>query len=113
MTTLTSLESRSEEQLVAEFRDLVVDERSNLARQLEVLFEMDRRKTFFHYPSLRSYLVSEHGFEEWAADRRIRIARLLGRFPEIMGLIESGRLNLTLIELALGCSHREKLGVVG
>jgi hypothetical protein len=110
MTTLTLLESRSEEQLVAEFRDLVVDERSNLARQLEVLFEMDRRKTFFHYPSLRSYLISEHGFEEWAADRRIRIARLLGRFPEIKALIKSGRLNLTLIELALGCSHREKLG---
>lgn len=47
--------------------------------------------------------------EEWNAERKIRAARLLKRFPEIKEMLQSGKLNLTLLELAMGCAHREKL----
>ena len=86
-----------------------MEEQEKLALQLTLLAEMDRRKLFFHYSSLRAYLVEEHGMEEWCAERRIRAARMLKRFPTLKAMIESGRLNLTLLEIVQGCAHREKL----
>ena len=104
-----SLTKMSDHELMANFQDLVIEERENLALQLEYIAELDRRKLFYHYSSLRAFLIEEHGMEEWNAERKIRAARLLKRFPEITGKLQSGRLNLTLLELAMGCAHREKL----
>jgi hypothetical protein len=47
--------------------------------------------------------------EEWAADRKIRASRLMKRYPELKRLLESGKLNLSLLELVQGYVHREKL----
>jgi 5-methylcytosine-specific restriction endonuclease McrA len=99
----------SDAELIANFQDLIIEEREKLVLQLEHLIELDRRKLFLHYPSLRSYLVEEHGMEEWQAERRIRAARLLKRFPELKFKLESGKLNLTLLEIGMGCAHREGL----
>jgi hypothetical protein len=104
-----TLSQLSDAQLISNFQGLVIEEREKLVLRLEHLAEMDRRKLFFHYSSLRAYLVEEHGLEEWNAERRIRAARMLKRFPEIKSKMESGRLNLTLLEIAQGCAHREKL----
>lgn len=106
MTQLTSL---SDQDLVAGFRDLSIEQKLILARELDYFAELDRRKLFFEFPSLRAYAVAEHGYEEWDAEKKIRAARLMLRFPFIRSGIESGALNLTLLELALGCAHREKL----
>jgi hypothetical protein len=103
------LNSLSDLDLVARFRDLLIEERERLVLTLEAIAELDRRKLFFHCSSLRAYLVEECGMEEWQAERRIRAARLLQRFPELKQRLESGKLNLTLMELAQGCAHREKL----
>jgi 5-methylcytosine-specific restriction endonuclease McrA len=89
--------------------DTVIEEREQLVGQLLHLGELDRRKLFFHYASLRAYLVAEHGMEEWVAERRIRAARLVRRFPQLVRGLESGKLNLSLLELAQGCAHREGL----
>lgn len=86
-----------------------MDEREGLARQLEYLAELDRRKLFFEYSSLRAFLVGQYRMEEWRAEQRVRAARLLKRFPEIKAGIESGKMNFTLLEIAQGCAHREKL----
>lgn len=99
----------SDLELIAGFRDAVIEEREVLSLQLEYIAELDRRKLFFHYASLRSFLVEEYGMEEWNAERKIRSARLLKRFPEVKEKLQSGKLNLTLLELAMGCAHREKL----
>ncbi len=103
-----SLNQLSDSELIASFKDLVVDERLALVAQLEHLLEMDRRKLFLGYPSLWACLVHEHGLEDSTAERKIRVARLLGRFPVIMSGLESGKLNLSLLELAMGCASREK-----
>src|SRR3954454_22110609 len=104
--TLTNL---SDADLIAHFQNLIVDEREKLVLQLEHIAELDRRKLFFHYSSLRAYLVEEHGMEEWNAERKIRAARMLRRLPEVKEKLESGNLNLSLLEIAQGCAHREKL----
>lgn len=104
-----TLSEITDHELIANLRDLVIDEREQLALQLECIAEFDRRKLFFHYASLRAFLIEEYGMEEWSAERKIRAARMLKRFPEIKNGIQSGKLNLTLLELTLGCAHREKL----
>lgn len=103
LSTLSDLE------LITHFQDILIEEREKLVLQLEYISELDRRKLFFEYSSLWAYLVSERGMEESSAERKIRAARLLIRFPELKALLESGNLNLSLLELALGCAHREKL----
>jgi HNH endonuclease len=106
METLTEM---SDLNLLASFNDLTIDERENLVAQLLHIGEMDRRKAFLDYPSLKALLVQENGMEDWVAERKIRAARLLRKFPEIQGLLESGKLNISLLEIAQGCAHREKL----
>jgi uncharacterized protein YoaH (UPF0181 family) len=107
--TVSEISKVSDHELIAGFQDVVIEERELLSLTLEYIAELDRRKLFFHYPSLRSFLVEEYGMEEWNAERKIRAARLLKRFPEIKDKLQSGKLNLTLLELAMGCAHREKL----
>ena len=91
------------------FQDTVIDEQERFAAHLLYLAELDRRKLFFHYASLKAFLIAEHGMDEWVAERRIRAARMLKRLPFLQGKIETGQLNLTLIEIAQGCANREKL----
>jgi hypothetical protein len=104
-----NLTALSDLELVERFQDLTVDEHGNLASQLLHLVEMDRRRLFFEYASLKSYLVAEQGLEEWQAERRIRAARMMRRFPFIQKNIESGKLDLTLLEIAQTCANSEKL----
>ena len=70
---------------------------------------MDRRKLFFHHSSLWTYVVQEYQMEESTAERRIRAARMLKRFPFLKGKLESGQLNLSLLDIAQNCTFREKL----
>ena len=110
---ISFLKNLTDLELVANFRDLTSDARENLVHQLEYLSELDRRKLSYHYPSLRSFCVAELGMDEWESDRKIRAARTLQRFPDqklsMKSKFESGQINLTLLELALGVAHREKL----
>jgi hypothetical protein len=103
------LSSLTDEQLISGFRDLVIDEQEKLVSRLEHIVEMDRRKLFLHQPSLWACLVEEYGMEEWVAERYIRAARLLSRFPELRSMLAQGSLNLSLLEYAVGAAHREKL----
>jgi hypothetical protein len=103
------LSQLSDGELVSGLQDVVCDEQERLAVGLEYIAELDRRKLFYHCASLSSFLVEEFGLEESVAERRIRAARLLRRLLWMKEKIERGQLNLTLLELALGCAHREKL----
>ncbi len=108
-TVAGNLAALSDSDLVGQFRDLSVEETQNLTQQLEHIAELDRRRYFLHYPSLWSYLINEHGMEESTAGRKIKAARMLRRFPEIKPKLASGALNPTLLEMAQGYAHREKL----
>jgi hypothetical protein len=101
--------SFSDDQLVQAFRENVIGEQEGLAENLSYIGEMDRRKLFYHHGSLRSFLVAEFGMAESVAEHRIRAARLINRLPWVLAKIESGKLSITHLELALGCAFREKL----
>ena len=47
--------------------------------------------------------------DEHTAEKKIRIARLILRIPSLIEELEKGALNVSLLELALGCAYREKL----
>ena len=98
-----------DDELSSGYGDLVIDERENLLLQFDYIAELDRRKLFFQYNSLKAFLVEEKGLEEWVAEKRIRLARILARHPELWEKLLLGKLNTTLIELAQGCAYREKL----
>jgi 5-methylcytosine-specific restriction endonuclease McrA len=104
-----SLKNLSDLVLVAQFKDLVAETRERLVEELAYIGEMDRRKLFFEHSSLKSYLVAEHDLDEYSADRKIRAARLLRRIPSLAKMLTSGALNISLLEDAMGCAHREKL----
>jgi len=91
------------------FRETVLEEQEWLGRHLEFIAELDRRQLFYQHSSLRSYLSEEFGIEKWAADRRIRAARLIRRMPWIQEKIGLGKLRITHLEDAMGCAAREKL----
>ena len=99
----------SDEELVTGLRESVIDEQEMLIRQLEILGEMDRRKLYFHHSSLWAYVVDEYQMEESTAERRIRAGKLVRRFPFLKMKLESGKLNLTLLDIAQACASREKL----
>ena len=99
----------SDDDLIASFRDLIIEERERLVEQLDHVDEMDHRKLFLHHDSLRAYLVAEFTLEEWRAEKLIRIARLFKRFDGLREMLFSGKLNFSLIEIALGYGGREKL----
>ena len=99
-------------QLISLLGNSAIEEREHLVLQLEIIQELDRRHLFFHYSSLWAFLVEEIGFEESASERKIRAARAMKKFPELKELILSGQVNLSLLEIALGCSHQQKLSHV-
>ncbi len=105
-----SLKNLSDSELVASFKDAVIDEQLSIASQIEHIAELDRRKLFYQYSSLRAFLVHEFNLEEGAAERKIRAARMLIKYPVILPGLRVGKLNLSLLELVMGCAHRETLG---
>jgi hypothetical protein len=107
---MKSLSQLSDHELVASFRDLIIEGHERLVHELDHFIELDRRKLFASHSSLWAYVVHEYGMEEWEADRKIRASRLMKRYPEVRRLLELGKINLSLLELLQGYVHREKLG---
>jgi hypothetical protein len=107
---MKSLSQLSDHELVASFRDVIVEAQERLVFELDHFIELDRRKLFASHSSLWAYVVHEYGMEEWEADRKIRASRLMKRYPEVRRLLELGKIHLSLLELVQGYVHREKLG---
>jgi hypothetical protein len=106
---MTDLKNLTDDELVASLRDLVIVEPEEEAFKIKHIAELERRKLFFGKPSLRSYLIAEFKMDETCAERRVRAARLLVRFPALEEPFRFGKLNLSLLDLGQACAHREKL----
>jgi 5-methylcytosine-specific restriction endonuclease McrA len=105
---MKSLSQLSDNELVASFRDVIIESQERLVLELDHFIELDRRKLFASHSSLWAYVVHEYGMEERTAERKIWAARMLKRFPELRRLLESGKMNLSLLEIIQGAVHREK-----
>ena len=93
---------------------LVRQEKEATASVVSHLAEIDRRKLYAQegYSSLFNYVTQKYHYSEGAAYRRIQAARLSFRFPEIMGLLKEGKINLMNLSLVaphLNQNNKEKI----
>ena len=113
--TPNDLSALTDEQLVASLHDLVARNSRLTATVVLHLAEVEARKLHLAAAcsSMFDYCVRVLRLDEAAAYNRIQVARLVGRFPLVLDMLQDGRLHLTGARL-LGPhltedSHRELL----
>src|SRR2546428_2948023 len=101
METL-SLISNSD--LLALMPSLVLAERARIADVIEHLVEIDRRRLYLDQAcsSLSSYCSERLGYSEDEASKRVRVARLAGRLPQVLDELRAGAIHLTGLFLLSG-----------
>jgi 5-methylcytosine-specific restriction endonuclease McrA len=109
MCPFMNFKNLSDDKLMSGFSDLLIEESERLVLQLEYLVELERRKLFLDCPSLWHFLVHEKKMDDATAGRRIHAAKILARFPQVKEKLESGKLNLSLLEITHEVANREKL----
>ena len=125
MKTIKDLSKIQDNQLLTNFSLVVQREREVISDLIVHLAELEKRKLYAAeaYPSLFSYLTEKYRYSGGAAYRRIQAAKLYQKFPEILELLQEGKLNLMtisliephvnkedgkkLMEMAVGKSQRE------
>lgn len=96
-----NLNQMKDNELLEKFSIIVKNERETVALLILHLSEIDKRGLYAKegFSSLFSYCIEKFHFSEEAAYRRIQAARLSQKFPEILELLEAGKMNLTTINL--------------
>ena len=97
-----NLSHLKDQDLLAQVKRLVENERHLLTQVLHHLCEVERRKLFcdLGFSSLFDYAVKELKYSEGQAVRRIRAMRLMKELPEVEEKIASGKLSLTHLSQA-------------
>src|SRR5688572_16787247 len=95
----TGLETLSDFAVDAALEEAVQNERASVATVLRCFVEFERRRRLKDkpYPSMFEYCTRHLGYAKDAALKRIRGARAISDFPEIMPLLEAGKTNLSRI----------------
>jgi len=95
--------------------DLLRNERHALAELIVALSEFDRLELWksLGYPSLFPFLQRELGLSDGAAYYRMKAARLVRDFPEIVEPLKDGRLCVTnVVELSKVITHENRREVL-
>jgi hypothetical protein len=94
---MSPLSSLSDSELVARMPRLVQTERHATADVIEHLVEMERRRLYLSHAasSLYRYCIDRLGYDEDAALKRHRVAKLALRLPQVLGELRAGTLHLT------------------
>jgi hypothetical protein len=104
MTTIEtrrSIDSMTDQELIAEVRRLAMSERRATVNVVRALMELDARRLYLGEgcSSLFTYCTRVLHFSEHAAYGRIEAARTARRFPVILEMLASGELTLTAVNL--------------
>ena len=101
---MDTLDSLSNEQLLARLPVLCSEERRATAKVIVYLAEVERRKLYLQEAcsSLFAFCVERLGYSEQAALKRMRVARLYLELPQILDELKSGALHLTGLFLLSG-----------
>jgi hypothetical protein len=91
----------SDQELLIGLKQSVISERGLVARVVAYLAEVESRRLELKAacPSLYEYCVLRLGMSEGEALRRMTAARLVRRFPMILGLLERGEIHLSSLRL--------------
>ncbi len=95
----STLQTLSDEAVLQRVEGFLAKGRRLTAQLLPLLNEMDERRIHARAacPSLLEYCVERLGMSQGAAFRRITAARLVRRFPSLLGRIERGEIHLSLL----------------
>ena len=101
---MTALSSVSDLELRERLSAAVSTERVAAADVVYHLAELDRRKLYLEdaCSSLFAYCVDRLGYSEDGANKRVRVARLVQRFPQVLDELASGEVHLTGLFLLSG-----------
>jgi len=96
--------SKHAQRVSGELSAAVSTERSACANVIFHLAELDRRKLYLEdaCSSLFAYCVERLGYSEDGANKRVRVARLVQRFPQVLDDLASGEVHLTGLFLLSG-----------
>ena len=99
----------SNAELLALMPRLVLAERASSADVIEHLVEIDRRRLYLDQAcsSLSSYCCERLKYSEDEASKRVRVARLAGRFPQVLDELRGGAIHLTGLFLLSGYLNEE------
>jgi len=94
-----SLRNLSDREILSRIQELTRRERSLTLAVLLHLGEIERRRLHLKqgYASMFDYCTTGLGYSASAAARRIRTARCMARFPEVLALLESNEVNLSTV----------------
>jgi Restriction endonuclease len=109
---MLNFEMMNDDDLETSLRHNVAQERKILHVVLEHIREVDARKLHLKrgFPSLKRYLIEEHGYSGSAADRRIDAAQLMKDVPCIAEKVRDGVLNLSQIgEVRSAIKEKERI----
>jgi hypothetical protein len=97
VSTLASVASLSDQELLDHVPALVARERGSMADVIAHLFEIDRRRLFLGqaYSSLYAYCTGHLRYSEDETTKRVRVARLAGRFPAVLDELRNGTHHLS------------------
>ncbi len=95
----TSMKTLTNEQLLTNLRELARRERRLTLAVIDYLGEVEHRRIHLErgYSAMFYFCTREIGYSESAANRRIRAARCVRRFPGIRELLESRRLTMSVL----------------
>jgi 5-methylcytosine-specific restriction endonuclease McrA len=94
-----SLRSLSDNEILSRILRLTRRERSVTLLVLLHLIEIERRRLHLKqgYGSMHAYCTSGLGYSHSAANRRVRTARCVARFPEVHDMLKANEVNLSTI----------------
>jgi hypothetical protein len=100
----SNLRKLSDETLLSRPSALVRREHNSTFAILHHLNEVERRKLHLQlgYPSLFRYCTDRLGYSESSAGRRIQTARIIRRYPQVIGLLEQNEVNITTVSRVAG-----------
>ena len=95
----TSMKTLTNEQLLTNLRELTRRERRLTLAVIDYLGEVEHRRIHLErgYSAMFYFCTREIGYSESAANRRIRAARCVRRFPGVRELLESRRLTMSVL----------------
>lgn len=96
---MSFLRSLSDRQILSKITELVSRERSLTRGVLLHLNEIERRRLHLKlgYASMFDYCTTGLGYSSSAAARRIRTARCIARYPEMLALLKANEVNLSTV----------------
>ncbi|MBX3231163.1 MAG: hypothetical protein KIT84_09500 [Labilithrix sp.] len=95
----------SDEELLSLLQNVLGDERRCVARMLAYLAEVEERRLDLRMAcsSLHDFCIRKLGLSDDQACRRIVVARLGRRFPQLLDAIAEGRMHLSNVHQLRGC----------